>query len=140
MDKPVRPAAQTEQHYEGTSLGNYVGEKVVRASITEVESDDSWSSEEDNETVTRNRLTPLEEVAPAEESGLSHFWRTGGRDRGEGQPTRGCWCLDRANIQRGGKAGSKGRKRAPDSESSEGPDTEMNRRAHGHTSPASALV
>ena len=72
MSKPVRPAAQTEQHSEEKDLCQDAGQKVVRVSITEVESDDSWSSDEDEDPVTRNRLTPLEEVAPAEESGLSH--------------------------------------------------------------------
>ena len=72
MNKPVRPAAQNKQHSEENSLCQDAGKKVVRVSITEVERDDLWSAEEDNEPVTRNRLSPLEEVVPAEGSGLSH--------------------------------------------------------------------
>ena len=71
MNKPVRSAAQTELHLDEEGLCKYVGEKVVRVSIIEVDSDDSLSSEEESATVTRNCLSPLEEVDPAMESGLS---------------------------------------------------------------------
>ena len=45
---------------------------MVRVKIVEVDSDDSWSSDEETTKTTRGRKVPLEEVAPAEESGLSH--------------------------------------------------------------------
>ena len=40
--------------------------------IEEVESDDSWSSEEETEEFTREAIMPLEEVDPADGDGLSH--------------------------------------------------------------------
>ena len=40
--------------------------------IEEVESDDSWSSEEETDIITRDTIMPLEEAGPAEGGGLSH--------------------------------------------------------------------
>ena len=38
----------------------------------EVDSDDSWSSDEDTTQITRGRIAPLEEVGPDEKGSLSH--------------------------------------------------------------------
>ena len=44
----------------------------MRVKIEEVESDDSWSSEEETGEITRHTIMPLGEVDPAETDGLSH--------------------------------------------------------------------
>ena len=45
---------------------------MVRVEIKEVESDDSWSSEEETDNNTHDTIMPLGEVDPAEGDGLSH--------------------------------------------------------------------
>ena len=72
VDEPVRPATQEQQRRKEKDLCRDAGNEVVRVKIEEVESDDSWSSEEETEEVTRHTLMPLGEVGPAEEDGLSH--------------------------------------------------------------------
>ena len=44
----------------------------MRVKIEEVESDDSWSSEEETGEITRHTIMPLGAVDPAEKDGLSH--------------------------------------------------------------------
>ena len=95
--------------------------------IEEVESDDSWSSEEETEEFTRDAIMPLEEVDPAEGDGLSH---SGGPEaevqEQEGQ-IRWWGRLDRAFTQRRGERSSSRRERAPGSEDPEVADAEGDR-------------
>ena len=72
VDEPVRPATQRQQRREEKDLCRDAGNNVVRAEIKEIDSDDSWSSEEETESIARDTIMPLGEVDPAEGDGLSH--------------------------------------------------------------------
>ncbi|MEK9862487.1 MAG: hypothetical protein VW804_04970, partial [Verrucomicrobiota bacterium] len=52
--KSVRPATRRQQCSEEKDLCWDAGKNVVRLKIEEVESDDSWSSEEETDGVTRD--------------------------------------------------------------------------------------
>ena len=62
---------------------------MVRVEIKEVESDDSWSSEEENDIITRDTIMPLEEADPAEGDGLSHSGGPGTEIEEEGDHSVG---------------------------------------------------
>ena len=47
VDEPVRPATRKQQCQGEKDLCRNAGDNVVRVKIEEVESDDSWSSEEE---------------------------------------------------------------------------------------------
>ena len=72
VDESVRTATQRQQRQEEKDLCRNAGNNVVRVKIEEVDSDDSWSSEEETERITRDTIMPLGEVDPAEKDGLSH--------------------------------------------------------------------
>ena len=72
VDESVRPATQNQQQPEERDLCRDAGNNVVRVEIKEVESDDSWSSEEETDIITRETIMPLGEVDPAEKDGVSH--------------------------------------------------------------------
>ena len=72
MSESVRPATQKQQRPEEKDLCRDAGNNVVRVEIKEVESDDSWSSEEETDITTRDTIMPLGEVDPAEGDGFSH--------------------------------------------------------------------
>ena len=65
MSKSVRPATQKQQHSEEKGLCQDAWKNVVRVKIEEVESDDSWSSEEETGEITRDTIMLLGEVEPA---------------------------------------------------------------------------
>ena len=73
MSESVRPATQKQQRPEEKDLCRDAGNNVVRVEIKEVESDDSWSSKEETDIITRDTIMPLGEVDPADGDGLSHF-------------------------------------------------------------------
>ena len=72
LDRTVRPAAQEQQELKGKNLCGNAGQSATRVEIVEVDSDDSWSSDEDTTRITRGRIAPLEEVGPDEKGSLSH--------------------------------------------------------------------
>ena len=72
MNESVRPAAHRQLRREEKYICRNAGNNVVRVEIKEVECDDSWSSEEETDVITRDTIMPLEEADPAEGDGLSH--------------------------------------------------------------------
>ena len=72
MSEPVRPATQNRQQPKDKYLCWNAGKNLVRVKIVEVESDESWSSDEENTGVTKDAIMPLGEVTPAGGDGLSH--------------------------------------------------------------------
>ena len=91
MSKPVRPAAQDNQQPTEKYICRDAGTDVVRVEIVEVERDDSWSSDDDTDSVdvrfgarkprrdlqetdrvTRDTIMPLREVDPADGGCFSH--------------------------------------------------------------------
>ena len=56
VDESVRPATQKQQQPEEEDLCQEAGMNVVRVMIVEVESDDSWSSEEGTEEITSDTI------------------------------------------------------------------------------------
>ena len=72
MNRTVRPAAQEQRKLEENDLCKDAGQNAVRVKIVEVDSDDSWSSDEEATEITHKRVAPLEEVGPAESGSLSH--------------------------------------------------------------------
>ena len=79
----------------------------MRVKIEEVESDDSWSSEEETEEITRHTIMPLEEVDPAEKDGLSHSGGPEAEIEEQGSQSVGGGRLDRASTQRRGERSPK---------------------------------
>ena len=77
VNEPVIPATQKQHQPEEKDLCRDAGNNVVRVKIVVVESDDSWSSEEETEEITRDTIMPLGEVGPVEEDGLSHSGEPG---------------------------------------------------------------
>ena len=89
VDEPVRPATQRQQRREKKDLCRNAGKNVVRVKIGEVDSDDSWSSEEETEDITRETIMPPGEVDPAEKDGLSHSGGPGAEiEEQDGQSVR----------------------------------------------------
>ena len=72
LKRTVRPAAQKQQTLEEKDLCKNAGQNAVRVKIVEVDSDDSWSSDEEATEITHRRVAPLEEVGPAENGSLGN--------------------------------------------------------------------
>ena len=56
LNRTVRPAAPEQRELKEKDLCRDAGKDVVRVKIKEVESDDSWSSEEEIDEITRDTI------------------------------------------------------------------------------------